>query len=107
MIVFLHFNDMFRYRKKLDRVKGTILLDDLQALWCASLLYIAKYLSKGRSVNQKVIRGRTKFNTVHVYMRFPLVLWVSMWFNPKGLMPWICYALPQRNKVRYSTSKNY
>ena len=95
----LHFIDMFRYRKKSDRGEATILLDDLHALWCASPLYIAKYLSKRRSVNLTVIRERTKFNTVHVYTRFPLVLRVSTWFNSKGLTPWICYALRQKSSL--------
>jgi hypothetical protein len=95
----------FDIEENRTKVKGQFYLDDLHALWCASPLYIAKHLSKGRSV--KVIRGRTKFNTVHVYTRFPLVLRVFTWFNPKGLTPWICNALPQRNKVRHSTYKNY
>ena len=55
----LHFIDMFRYRKKSDRGEATILLDDLHALWCASPLYIAKYLSKRRSVN-----GNTRKNKI-------------------------------------------
>jgi hypothetical protein len=94
----LHTIDMFRYRKKSDRGEGTVLLDDLHALWCASPLCIIKYLSKWRSVNVTVIRDRTKFNTFQVYTRFPLVLQVSTWFNPKGLTPWICYTLRQINK---------
>ena len=98
-----HLLAYFDIGKKSDVGEGTILLDDLPALWCASPLYIAKYYQKEEVL--KVIRGRTQFNTVLGYTRFPLVLRVSAWFNPKSLTPWVCYALRQRNKFRYANSK--